>query len=765
MDSAGYLKRHGWRGAGHSLDKTDRGIKKPLLVSKKVDVLGVGLNKHAAVSDQWWLRAFDQGLKDFGTGKESTLANVQKHGVNRGGLYGRFVKGEGMKGTIGTDEPKTVDDMSSNGDVAALPKTPTGKVEGVQAAANGSEKKRKRESKADEHSTKRKRSSVDDGDKKKGDKYERQKTKREAKSAGKESNGETKEQRRARKEKRRAEKEDMSAAKNARRDKKAERKTLRKAEKSSNDGHAQPRGSTIDELANGADEVKLKSAKSIPNADAVDKYPSKAQKKAKKMDRLAAEHGGSLSEQDKLDLYNASKRGLSLEQYRSKVAIGALKAPGAEKKKEPSSQKLEEYKKRAQEKGVSLEEYMRRRDEKNAAKQLQDDNSLPIVIDTPNGTPGTLTLRASEPDYSLRACQAIERDMAFVLLDEAGEKNLSWRPGEAVPVDESSHPITFTGDDRSTDHFAEFDRSTMAENEMWALITGVSRGGLGDALTTELLERNINVIATNIRMEDMDYLSSTPSPTQDTRLEKLQLDVTDPVFIATARDATAKLTGGKLDFLFNNAGYGYMMPLLDCSIEDMRKNFDVNVFGLLAVTQALFPLLREAGGVVVNQSSIAALSATYQPFIGSYQASKSALSSLSNNMRVEFAPFGVKVVTLETGDVRTGFWTFASANGATLPPVSLYHPIKDVAEKTMRGQGNPPGQHTRENWAKAVIDDLLQSRPPSHVRRGYLATTLYVVSLLMPFWVLDWLYTRACGLDKLRELVKQHPSTHGKKDQ
>ncbi|KAI7340714.1 hypothetical protein KC315_g560 [Hortaea werneckii] len=305
----------------------------------------------------------------------------------------------------------------------------------------------------------------------------------------------------------------------------------------------------------------------------------------------------------------------------------------------------------------------------------------------------------------------------------------------------------------------------MEGKEEWALITGVSQGGLGDALTRELLARNINVIATNIRMEDMQYLSSTSSTSQDARLERLHLDVTDPKSIATARDATRELTGGKLDYLFNNAGYGYMMPLLDCSIEGMRKNFDVNVFGLLAVTQALFPLLREAGGIVVNQSSIAALSATYQPFIGSYQASKSALSSLSNSMRVEFAPFGVKVVTLETGDVRTGFWTFASANSATLPPNSFYDPIRDVAGKTMRGQGNPPGQHTRERWAKSVVDDILQSRPPSHVRRGYLATTLYVVSLLMPFWVLDWLYTRACGLDKLREHDRQHPSSQEKKGQ
>lgn len=101
MDSAAYLKKQGWRGKGHSLDHTDRGIKNPLLVSKKVDVLGLGINKHAAVSDQWWLRAYDAGLKDFGTGKESTLSNVKAQGIHRGGLYGRFVRGEGVGGTIG----------------------------------------------------------------------------------------------------------------------------------------------------------------------------------------------------------------------------------------------------------------------------------------------------------------------------------------------------------------------------------------------------------------------------------------------------------------------------------------------------------------------------------------------------------------------------------------------------------------------------------------------------------------------------------------
>jgi nucleolar protein TMA23 len=112
MDTTAYLKRQGWKGDGHSLDHGGRGIRKPLLVSKKIDVLGVGLNKHAAVSDQWWMRAFDEGLKSLGSGNDTALANVQKHGIHLGSLYSRFVKGEGVAGTIGQN-PQTGGQLSN----------------------------------------------------------------------------------------------------------------------------------------------------------------------------------------------------------------------------------------------------------------------------------------------------------------------------------------------------------------------------------------------------------------------------------------------------------------------------------------------------------------------------------------------------------------------------------------------------------------------------------------------------------------------------
>ncbi|KAF1347925.1 hypothetical protein BDV97DRAFT_299422 [Delphinella strobiligena] len=103
MDTDAYLRKHGWRGTGHSLDSNNAGLKKPLLISKKIDVLGIGINKHDVVADQWWMKAFDSSLKDFGTGKKSILSNVKDHGIKRGGLYGRFVQGEGMPGSIGIE--------------------------------------------------------------------------------------------------------------------------------------------------------------------------------------------------------------------------------------------------------------------------------------------------------------------------------------------------------------------------------------------------------------------------------------------------------------------------------------------------------------------------------------------------------------------------------------------------------------------------------------------------------------------------------------
>jgi hypothetical protein len=104
MNAEGLLRKQGWRGAGFSLDTSDRGIKKPLLISHKQDQLGLGKKKAShTTDDQWWMRAFDESLQNLGTGQKTTLSQIQEKGINRGGLYGFFVKGEGLQGSLGDE--------------------------------------------------------------------------------------------------------------------------------------------------------------------------------------------------------------------------------------------------------------------------------------------------------------------------------------------------------------------------------------------------------------------------------------------------------------------------------------------------------------------------------------------------------------------------------------------------------------------------------------------------------------------------------------
>lgn len=150
MDATAYLTRQGWLGAGHSLHPTGRGIRKPLLVSRKLNVLGVGKKKHDAHADQWWARAFDNGLKNLEVGRSEskgatesvkggawgqldTLKAGGQKWAGTGGLYAGFVRGEGLSGTI---TPEAMRDGQQGGDDNYR----------MESACSGPErKKRKRE--------------------------------------------------------------------------------------------------------------------------------------------------------------------------------------------------------------------------------------------------------------------------------------------------------------------------------------------------------------------------------------------------------------------------------------------------------------------------------------------------------------------------------------------------------------------------------------------------------------------------------------------
>ncbi|KAF2238140.1 NAD(P)-binding protein [Viridothelium virens] len=286
------------------------------------------------------------------------------------------------------------------------------------------------------------------------------------------------------------------------------------------------------------------------------------------------------------------------------------------------------------------------------------------------------------------------------------------------------------------------------------LITGCSLNGLGDYLARTFHAKGLRVIATARNLSKMAHLEKLG-------IETLELDVTSLESCSECVDIVTKLTGGSLDILVNNAGGGYYMPLMDVDIDRAKQIYETNVWGVLRVTQAFIPLLRNSthsnGAMVVNQTSI--VSVINSPFGGSYNSSKAAAAMISDTLRLELKPFGIKVIDLKTGTVASEFWTNQSSNWQLkLPANSMYQPAKDLVEK-MINEG-PFGMRLmpQDIWAERVVGDLLKPSPSPRIWRGYEATLCWFFSALLPFTWRDGMLMRMHRFDilsKSLQLVKR----------
>jgi NAD(P)-dependent dehydrogenase (short-subunit alcohol dehydrogenase family) len=184
------------------------------------------------------------------------------------------------------------------------------------------------------------------------------------------------------------------------------------------------------------------------------------------------------------------------------------------------------------------------------------------------------------------------------------------------------------------------------------LITGAS-SGIGRAAAEYLAARGFQIYAGARNREALEDLSKIPNVTA------LQLDVTRPEEILAARQAIgAKGTG--LFGLVNNAGIAKAGPLMDVATEDLRDQFEVNFFGVHAVTRTFFPLIHKSQGRIVMISSDSGFFAT--PFVGPYCASKFALEGYSDSLRREVTQHGVRVILIEPGRIATPIWDKAGRN-------------------------------------------------------------------------------------------------------
>jgi NAD(P)-dependent dehydrogenase (short-subunit alcohol dehydrogenase family) len=269
------------------------------------------------------------------------------------------------------------------------------------------------------------------------------------------------------------------------------------------------------------------------------------------------------------------------------------------------------------------------------------------------------------------------------------------------------------------------------------LITGCS-SGIGAALAQEFHRRGHTVYATARRSGSLANLAQVG-------LRTLALDVNDDASIAAAL-AMVQQEQGRLDMLVNNAGFSQVGAVLDLPREALRQQFETNVIAPIAMTRAALPLLRlatqgEHAAVVANVGSIVGLFTT--PFGGAYCASKAALHALSDALRMELAPFGVRVVTVQPGGVKSSFGNHAE-EAMQLPAHSPYQGMaKNIRARAQAGQ---IGATPAEEFVIPVVDALLRSNPPVWVRAGKGSFVLPLLKRLLPDRSFDALMSKRFGL-------------------
>jgi len=271
-----------------------------------------------------------------------------------------------------------------------------------------------------------------------------------------------------------------------------------------------------------------------------------------------------------------------------------------------------------------------------------------------------------------------------------------------------------------------------------AVITGAS-SGIGAATARELAGRGFHVLAGVRRERDADAIRGPG-------IEPLILDITDPDHItALAARVQGDPLGRPVRALVNNAAMPVNAPVEAFAIDEWRRLFEVNLFGHVAVTQALLPALIQAKGRIVNISSVGGriAMAAYGPYAGT----KFALEAVSDSLRREMAPLGVQVVVVEPGAVRTDMPGRAIAGAHQLASAMTQEQsgrygglLHAVAAQTASaaGSGLPP-----EAAAKIIAKAITAPRPRTRYAVGRDAALLTFLARILPDRLLDRLFASA----------------------
>jgi len=275
-------------------------------------------------------------------------------------------------------------------------------------------------------------------------------------------------------------------------------------------------------------------------------------------------------------------------------------------------------------------------------------------------------------------------------------------------------------------------------HEQVLLITGCS-SGIGRAIALEAARRG-HVIFASAR--DRNAIRDLEAQS----IRTLQLDVQDAASCAEAVQIVRR-EAGRLDALVNNAGYGQYGAIEDVSIERWEQQFDVNVFGTVRMIQAALPPMREARrGTIVNMSSVAGKLSI--PFAAPYCAAKHALEAISDALRVELSPFGIRVVVIEPGPIVSQFEERARREvNSLLKGKGPYSRFYGEAERAMEGDFRR-GQLPAEAVARVVLKAVEARRPKIRYTLTLMSKTLIPLRRILPDRYFDWQMKKTLKLPK-----------------
>ena len=275
------------------------------------------------------------------------------------------------------------------------------------------------------------------------------------------------------------------------------------------------------------------------------------------------------------------------------------------------------------------------------------------------------------------------------------------------------------------------------------LITGAT-AGIGRHAALHLARKGFHVFATGRRKEALAELNAQA---EGTKLDTFELDVTDAESVrAAVAEVDRRTNGYGLDVLVNNAGYGMLGPLEMISDEDLRAQYATNVFGLMAMTRAFLPKMRERGaGRIVNISSTGGR-ITF-PFMGAYNSSKYAVESLTDALRSEVHPFGIKLVLIDPGFIHTEFADRAmTMAGKYDVPDSPYATLFRRAEKARKGfEAIEVGP---DCVCRAIERAVVGRKPLARYVVPLRTYAVLAVFKLLPTRVVDWLQRTILGLNR-----------------